>query len=83
MVGAAGIEPATTCSQSRCAASALHSDMAVNTMLTAPGRGSTVREVTCRKFLAVAPMATASPRREVKTDCLVPHKTDTSRPQSR
>ena len=35
MVGAAGIEPAPPCSQSRCAASALHSDMAVNTMLTA------------------------------------------------
>ena len=36
MVGAAGIEPAPPCSQSRCAASALHSDIAVNTMLTAP-----------------------------------------------
>lgn len=41
MVGAAGIEPATTCSQSRCAASALHSDMAVNTMLTAPATMAT------------------------------------------
>lgn len=36
MVGAAGIEPAPPCSQSRCAASALRSDMAVSPMLTAP-----------------------------------------------
>ena len=36
MVGAAGIEPAPPCSQSRCAASALRSDMAASPMPTAP-----------------------------------------------
>ena len=35
MVGAAGIEPATACSQSRRAASALRSELAASTMLTA------------------------------------------------
>ncbi len=38
LVGVAGIEPAASCSQSRCATSALRSDMAASPMLTAPGR---------------------------------------------
>ena len=62
MVGAAGIDPATTCSQSRCAASALHSDMAASPMLTALRQGDLRKPA--GKVKTVAPMATARPRRK-------------------
>lgn len=41
MVGAAGIEPAPPCSQSRCAASALRSELAASPMPTAPATMAT------------------------------------------
>ena len=41
LVGAAGIEPAPTCSQSRCATSALRSELAASPMPTAPATMAT------------------------------------------
>lgn len=42
MVGAAGIEPAAICSQSRCAAAALRSELAASPMPTAPATTTTL-----------------------------------------
>ena len=65
MVGAAGLEPAPPCSQSRCATSALRSDMAASTMLTAPPAGEAQQEP-AGNVEAVIPMTTAPGRDESK-----------------
>lgn len=81
MVGAAGLEPAPPCSQSRCATSALRSDMAASTMLTAPPAGEAQQEP-AGNVEAVIPMTTAPATTKVKT-AVFRSITDTSRPQSR
>lgn len=57
MVGAAGIEPATACSQSRRAASALRSELAASPMPTAPRQGNLRKPA--GNFEAASPVPTA------------------------